>query len=311
MSEVPHIQGLATDALNISNQQLETPTEAVTEALEGTDGFEGFIESFECNVMRFTIEAEVRDHIRRRLSERYDGTVDIHGSVLSAPREYKLPYARGVCRPTTTDAVRSEVNIGNSSKFGGVERDEDALCDFESDGSQSVNKRLDIAILKDTGHPHPVFEHHPRVFDGSTIGSSSDGDRSIEVAIAGGSKYFPPESIAVAIEVKYVKDKPTASLDKGMWKKVATDVEKLAELRNTCRRADTTPPEAHLILVTNYDPFRLRPHHELDEEKEEPRENVKNGSSYPSRFRKMAETCAENGIHVWAYAPEKLYKQDT
>lgn len=304
MVSVPPIRGHASGQFGlVDDGTLSAPSDAVERALED------FEKEFVNHVMRFTVEAEVRDCIRQRLSDHLERQVDVYGAPVKIGDRYKKPYARGLAQLTETDAVHAEVNIGHSSDF---EPFLDALSesgnivDFERDKNGSANRSLDIGVLKNGAINHPVVTEA----DELAIEPQAAPDRAIEVAIAAGSKYFPPEAVETAVEVKYVKDRTTPGNIRNdhIWKKVESDCEKLKRLDDDL----DDPPESHLVIVTNYDPFRMAPHCDETGEENKSREEVQSGSSYPTKFERFVETCAtEIGAHVWTYHPMKIYKDGT
>lgn len=301
----PFIGHCPTNLSSINTSKLST-SDDLQKAL---DRFEN---EFSNSVLNFTIEAEVRDYVRQQLSEQINGEISLYGSVLELPNNYKRPYARGMVQSTSTDVVRSEVNIGGSSSF--PSNPVDGLIKMEDgEKNSSQSKRLDIAVFKEGTTKHPVFSHSDVQYEVPDGGHSTDSE-GIEVAIAGGSKFFPPEAVDIAIEIKYVKDKTTVSLaNDNYWEKIRSDIDKLAALRSAVKETTTGQsnlPESHLVVVTNYDPFRLaghRPEGTVEKERNEIPNNSSN--SYPKRLIKLTELCYEKGVQLWIYYPNKIYPE--
>lgn len=303
MRSVPPIRGHASQQLGlVDGETLSAPSSAVVDALRD------FENRFVNNAMTFTVEAAVRDFIRQKLSDHHDEEVCLYGAPVEIGNDYKKPYARGLAQRATTDAVASEVNVGHSSHFDSILEDigeDSAIVEFETDENGSGNRSLDIAVLRDDAAEHPVVAHA----DELAVEPQEYPDRAIEVAIAGGSKYFPPEALDIAIEVKYVKDKTTpGTIHKtGIWEKVDSDYQKLSQITDQL----SDPPESHLVIVTNYDPFRMAPHCDETDEENKSRDEVHSGSSYPEKFVKFVTKCACDRIHVWTYHPAKIYRDGT
>jgi len=304
VASIPPIRGNASEQLGlVDNGNLSPPSPAVERALQD------FENEFVNNVMRFTVEAEVRDYIRQRLSEHLERQVDVYGAPVAINAQYKKPYARGLAQLAETDAVRSEVNIGHSSDFEPILDKIDEASDtveFKRGKNGSGNRSLDIGVLKDVGIKHPVVDK----VDELAVEPQESPEEAIEVAIAAGSKYFPPGAVGTAIEVKYVKDRVTPGTidDDDVWKKVDSDYKKLEQINKDL----DNPPESHLVIVTNYDPFRMAPHCDRTGEENKSREEIQSGSSYPEKLEQFVKKCAEEiGVHVWMYHPMKIYQDGT
>jgi len=299
---------------------LQSPDKAVKDALDLFEKrFRGKLEQQEGNVLRsgpmqYTVEADVRREIYDCLDKMLPSrSVTAYGRVKDLPNDYKAPYARGFTRPTEMDALKIEVNVGDSSSFDSTE------VVTTGTREQSANALLDIAWLE-SGCSHPCIDPESEALE-TCFDSESE---ALEIAIAGGSKYFPPSAVSKAFEVKYVKDMATPGgfddpSDPEMnfvstWEKVRSDVKKLVELQKVSQNEkckDDIDPDCHLIIVTHYDPFRCLPHRDGDAEETETRESsYQDNPPYPEQFEELAQRCAEHGIHVWHYHPVKVYHND-
>jgi hypothetical protein len=303
MASIPPIRGNVSEHLGlVGNGNLSPPSPVVECALQD------FENEFVNNVLRFTVEAEVRDYIRQRLSEHLERQVDVYGVPVVINAQYKKPYARGLAQLVETDAVHAEVNIGHSSDFesnlNNIDEASD-IVDFERGNTGSGNRSLDIGVLKDLGIEHPVVDEA----DELAVEPQESPEEAIEVAIAAGSKYFPAGAVETAIEVKYVKDRATPGTiyESNVWKKVDSDYEKLEQINKDL----DNPPESHLVIVTNYDPFRMAPHCDKTGEENKSREDGQGKSSYPEKLEDFVECAEEIGVHVWMYYPMKIYQDGT
>lgn len=300
MVPVPTIRGNASEKLGlVDGETLSDPSPTVVSALQD------FENKFANNVMGFTVEAEVRDYVRQRLSDHLERQVQIYGAPVEVGNDYKKPYARGIAQPVETDAVHAEANIGHSSDFESVldEIDESSkVVEFDKDDNGGANRSLDIGVLKNEGIDHPVVAHA----DELAVEPQGTPEEAIEVAIAAGSKYFPPNAIKTAIELKYIKNKTTPGTihENNVWAKVDSDFKKLKQMYKQLNE----PPESHLVIVTNYDPFRMARHCDETGEEDRSRGEIRSGSSYPEKFKEFVAKCADINVHVWIYHPTKIYQ---
>jgi hypothetical protein len=298
MSTVPTVRGNASKQIDLNGKNLPQPSDAVVSSLRD------FEKEFTNNVMGFTVEAEVRDYIRQKMSDYKQRQVKVYGAPVEIDNQYKKPYARGLAQPVETDAVHAEVNVGHSSHFNSILNKicgSNDIVEFDQDEYGRANRRLDIAVLEDNDFEHPIVANA----NGLAVGRQGSHNDAIEVAIAAGSKYFPPKAIETAIEVKYVKDMTTpGTINHDIWKKVNSDYEKFKRMNNQLNN----PPELHLVIVTNYDPFRMAPHCDETREETKSRNQTQGGSSYPQKFKAFVQKCADINVRVWSYHPIKIYQ---
>jgi len=200
------------------------------------------------------------------------------------------------------------VNIGHSSDFESILNNIDEasdIVDFERGDNGIGNRSLDIGVLKDVGIEHPVVDEA----DELAVEPQESPKEAIEVAIAAGSNYFPAGAVETAIEVKYVNDRATPGTiyESNVWKKVDSDYEKFKQINKDLDKS----PESHLVIVTNYDPFRMAPHCDKTGEENKSREDGQGKSSYPEKLEAFVECAEEIGVHVWMYHPMKIYQDGT
>lgn len=277
---------LSEDMGYVGNDRSEI-THEVGHAIEEVEN------SFRNRPLDYTIETAITTDIMERLRADFGDRIPASAGYLPGPpANYKHAYLDTLNEGQYIRNVQPEVNIGISSHFDVLSADSRPVI-TEVDAN---NARIDIGILETAAHPLFSETDHP----------PSDAldipEESLEICIAKGSKYFPPQAVIHAIEVKYIKDKtsPGPGLEDNppRWHKVDGDIKKLEFLAEY--GAGGAGAECHLVLASNLNLFQVG----LDESHPEYR------PKFRRRLENLVQYCEQkedrNPIHVWEMHPPRL-----
>lgn len=249
-------------------------------------------DSFRDNPLDYTIETAITTDILERLRTDFGSKIPARAGYLPGPpANYKHAYLDTLSDSQVIRNIQPEVNIGISSHF------DERLVDGKPVITEidANNARIDIGILEPASHPLFTETEHPPA-------EALDVPQEVlEVCIAKGSKYYPPQAVTHAIEVKFIKDKtsPGSGLDKSppTWHKVDGDIRKLELLAEY--GAGGAGAECHLILASNMNLFQVG----LDESHPEFR------PQFRQRLENLVQYCEQQEerepIHVWDIHPPR------
>lgn len=276
----------SVDMVYVGNLRSKITSE-VQSAIECVEG------SFRENPIDYTIESAITTDVLRHLRKNWGKRIPARAGYLSGPpANYKHPYLNALSKVQSIRNVQPEVNIGISSHFDETIAEEQAvITDINAN-----NARVDIALLKPESHP--LFSETNNTPE-EGIDLSED---TLEICIAKGSKYYPPQAVTHAIEVKFIKDKtsPGSGLENNppTWHKIDGDIKKLELLAEF--GSGGTGAECHLVLVNNMNIFQVG----LDTGHPEYR------PKFRRRLENLVQYCEQENnkdpIHVWDIHPPRI-----